>query len=35
MAKAKALYEETGDERLKNEISTNYNIQLVKKDCFE
>ena len=31
MAKAKALYEETGDERLKNEISTNYNIQLARK----
>jgi len=31
MAKAKALYEETGDERLKNEISTNYNIQLSRK----
>jgi len=31
MAKAKALYQETGDERLKNEISTNYNIQLSRK----
>ena len=31
MAKAKALYEETGDKRLKNEISTNYNIQLSRK----
>ena len=31
MAKAKALYEETGDERLKNEISKNYNIQLARK----
>ena len=31
MAKAKALYQETGDERLKNEISSNYNIQLSRK----
>ena len=31
LAKAKALYQETGDERLKNEISTNYNIQLSRK----
>ena len=31
MAKAKALYQETGDERLKNEISSNYNIQLARK----
>ena len=31
MSKAKALYEETGDERLKNEISKNYNIQLARK----
>jgi len=31
MAKAKALYEETGDERLKNDISKNYNIQLSRK----
>ena len=31
MAKAKALYQETGDSRLKNEISKNYNIQLARK----
>jgi len=31
MTKAKALYQETGDERLKNEISKNYNIQLSRK----
>jgi len=31
MAKAKALYEETGDERLKNDITKNYNIQLSRK----
>ena len=31
MAKAKALYQETGDTRLKNEISKNYNIQLARK----
>ena len=31
LAKAKALYQETGDKRLKNEISTNYNIQLSRK----
>ena len=31
MAKAKALYQETGDKRLQNEISKNYNIQLARK----
>ena len=31
MAKAKELYQETGDTRLKNEISKNYNIQLARK----
>ena len=31
MAKAKALYEETGDKRLKNDITKNYNIQLSRK----
>ena len=31
MSKAKALYQETGDERLKNEITKNYNIQLSRK----
>ena len=31
MAKAKALYQETGDTRLQNEISKNYNIQLARK----
>ena len=31
MAKAKALFQETGDSRLKNEISKNYNIQLARK----
>ncbi len=31
MAKSKALYEETGDERLKNDITKNYNIQLSRK----
>ena len=31
MAKAKALYQETGDKRLQNDISKNYNIQLARK----
>ena len=31
MAKAKELYQETGDKRLQNEISKNYNIQLARK----
>ena len=31
MAKAKELYQETGDTRLQNEISKNYNIQLARK----
>ena len=31
MAKAKELYQETDDTRLKNEISKNYNIQLARK----
>ena len=31
MAKAKALYQETGDTRLQNEISKKYNIQLARK----
>ena len=31
MAKTKELYQETGDTKIKNEISKNYNIQLARK----